>query len=85
MYVLRFEVYVRNNLAMQWNGWCSWGVPKDMGVAVQCYLKAADQGNPFGQNRLAAMYEHGKGVPKNDQEAQKWYALAAAQGICWKQ
>ena len=61
-----------------------WGVDKDLKIAVKCYLKAAEQGNPFGQNRLAAMYEAGEGIEKNAAEAQKWYDLAEAQGICWK-
>ena len=42
---------------------------------------AADQGNATAQNNLGKMYANGdQGVPQDDQEAVKWYHLAAEQG-----
>ena len=44
------------------------------------FLKAAKQGNAVAQYNLGVMYQQGKGVPKNDKTAGKWYTLAAEQG-----
>lgn len=49
-------------------------------VQAQGASTAATQGDPDAQNRLGAAYAHGRGVPKDDGEAVKWYRLAAAQG-----
>ena len=44
-------------------------------------LKAlAEQGVAKAQHKLGWMYDFGKGVPKNDKEAVKWYRKAAEQG-----
>ena len=40
----------------------------------------ASQGMANAQNNLGWMYEEGKGVTQNYQEAEKWYRLAAEQG-----
>ena len=42
--------------------------------------KAAGQGNAAAQNNPGVMDITGKGVPKNDAEAMKWYRKAAKQG-----
>ena len=39
----------------------------------------AEQGDAWYQTELALMYHHGKGLPKNYQEAARWYRLAAEQ------
>ena len=38
------------------------------------------QGDAQAQNNLGVMYENGRGVPQDYDEAVKWYRLAAAQG-----
>ena len=40
----------------------------------------AEQGNARAQYFLGLMYNEGKGVPKDQKEAFKWYRLAADQG-----
>ena len=45
------------------------------------YLKLAECGDAFGQNRLADMYDRGLGVPRDYEEAAKWYRFAAEQGV----
>src|SRR5581483_11971275 len=45
----------------------------------------AEQGQQWAQRRLAAMYEAGKGVPQDYEEAVKWYRIAAAQEDDWAQ
>jgi TPR repeat protein len=40
----------------------------------------ADQGLAAAQYNLGIMYRNGRGVPKNDSEAVKWYRKAADQG-----
>ena len=54
------------------------GVDQDYKAAAKWYRKAADQGSPFGQLRLAAFYSQGKGVAKNLKEAEKWYLRSAS-------
>ena len=56
------------------------GVEKDEETAVYWYRKAAEQGDPTGQSRLAHMYRFGKGVEQDISQAFYWYNLAAAQG-----
>ena len=41
---------------------------------------SAEQGNPIAQYNLGLMYANGRGVPRNDAEAERWYRLAAYQG-----
>jgi TPR repeat protein len=43
------------------------------------------QGSAVAQNNVGAMYEHGKGVTQDYQEAVKWYRLSAAQGLAGAQ
>ena len=40
----------------------------------------AEDGIPIAQNILGTMYNHGKGVPQNDNTAVKWFTKAAKQG-----
>jgi len=71
------------------------GVKQDYAEAVRWYSKAAEQGNVeifnklcefanngivHAQRELACMYEQGKGVQKNCEEALKWYYEASVQG-----
>lgn len=43
-------------------------------------LEKAEQGDADGQWRLGLLYHHGQGVPHDDEEAVRWYRLAADQG-----
>ena len=40
----------------------------------------AELGSPIAQLKLARAYEHGDGVPQDDQIAAEWYRKAAEQG-----
>jgi TPR repeat protein len=44
------------------------------------YLAQAEEGESLGQSLTGSFYERGVGVPKDYQEAMRWYRLAAAQG-----
>ena len=43
-------------------------------------LHHANQGYARAQVELGYRYEHGKGVPQNDDKARKWYRMAAEKG-----
>jgi TPR repeat protein len=40
------------------------------------YRKAADEGNSEAMHNIASLYEKGLGVPKDEDEARKWYRKA---------
>jgi TPR repeat protein len=42
--------------------------------------KLAEQGDPWYQTEMAMMYHRGKDVPRDYDQAAKWYRLAATQG-----
>jgi TPR repeat protein len=44
------------------------------------YTLAAEQGDATAQNKLAMMYEYGRGVAQDDAAAQRWHGRALAQG-----
>ncbi len=48
---------------------------------IELARRLADQGNAEFQFNLGVMYDNGKGVPQDYQEAVKWYRQAAQQGI----
>jgi len=48
---------------------------------VKWYRLAAEQGYASAQYNLALMYDNGRGVPQDYQEAVKWYRRAADQGV----
>jgi TPR repeat protein/SpoVK/Ycf46/Vps4 family AAA+-type ATPase len=59
-------------------------------VDAQCKLSqhyriAAEQGYAYAQFGLGWIYEHGKGVTKDVQEAIRWYRRAAEQGYAYAQ
>lgn len=54
---------------------------EDWKEAIRWYRMAALQGYGAAQLALAAIYENGKGVPKNPKEAFGWYLKAAEQGL----
>ena len=57
----------------------------DYRTAHREFLKAAEQGNAGAQYWLGWMYYKGKGVPKNDAEAARWYREAAKRGDSYAQ
>ena len=52
----------------------------DFSTALREWTTLAEQGDSSAQFNLGVMYEHGRGVPKDDKTAEKWYRLAAKQG-----
>ena len=52
----------------------------DYETALTEWLIDAKQGNMLAQYRIGFIYANGEGVPKNKEEALKWYRLAAEQG-----
>ncbi|MCG8017157.1 MAG: sel1 repeat family protein, partial [Candidatus Thiodiazotropha sp. 'RUGA'] len=44
--------------------------------AVEWFKKAAEQGLAGSQTTLAMLYEEGRGVEKDPEEAKRWYKLA---------
>jgi hypothetical protein len=55
-------------------------LPRDYAEALNWFRKAADRGNPSGQDHLGMMYYLGRGVPRDYTEALKWFRKAAEQG-----
>jgi TPR repeat protein len=52
----------------------------DLSGAAEWLLKAADQGHVKAMKQLASMYKDGRGVPKDETRAAKWYERATQQG-----
>ena len=52
----------------------------DYATALQLMMPLAAKGNAAAQTDIGWMFENGQGVPKDYDEAVKWYRLAAAQG-----
>lgn len=57
------------------------GVEQDWKKAVECYEKAALQGNKEAQCKLGCCYADGSGVEQNVKEAVRWFGKAAKQGF----
>lgn len=53
----------------------------DYAQAIKIWGALATLGNADAQNNLGVMYVMGIGVTRDDQEALKWFRLAAAQGM----
>jgi hypothetical protein len=56
------------------------GTAKADARRVQLTLEAAMKGDAKAQNRLGVFYEIGASVEQNDEEAVKWFRMAADQG-----
>ena len=52
----------------------------DYPTAVKEFQLSAERGDVKAQYNLGVMYQLGLGVPQDDQEAVRWYRLAADQG-----
>ena len=48
--------------------------------AFNWYLRAANSGHPEAAEKVARMYEKGKGTKRNDQKAAAWYRVALEHG-----
>lgn len=57
----------------------SGGVNRDINLAAKWYRMAAEKGDPSAQCRLGSLYFRGLGFPQDNQEAERWFELAAAQ------
>jgi TPR repeat protein len=58
----------------------TWGVERDYAQAHQWLLRAANGGNRDGQIELARLYEFGRGVEKDLEQALHWYEQAVSRG-----
>jgi len=56
------------------------GRPNDVATAAKWYRKAAEAGNPLGENNLADLYLRGEGLKQDDSAAFFWFQQAALQG-----
>ncbi len=50
-------------------------------AALAIFMSLADKGHPIALKNLGAMHENGQGVPKNQDEAAKWYLRSAEKGF----
>lgn len=57
----------------------------DYATALNMHRPLAEHGDMRAQFALGFMYSWGMGVARNDQEAAKWYGLAAGQGFAGAQ
>ena len=55
-------------------------VKKNYKSSFELFLKAAEDGNLYAQEKLGDMYYEGEYVKKNYSKALEWYNKAAAQG-----
>jgi TPR repeat protein len=68
------------------SAWADWddGVAAyaagDYAMARRRWFPQAEQGDAKAQYNLGVIFANGKGVPKNEGEAIKWYSKAAEQG-----
>tara|TARA_A100001037_G_scaffold254594_1_gene239762 strand:+ start:39 stop:530 length:492 start_codon:yes stop_codon:yes gene_type:complete len=53
----------------------------DFATALREWTPLGKQGDADAQYNLGVMYTNGKGVPRDNKTAVKWYRLAAEQGI----
>ncbi len=56
------------------------GYPKDEQKAIELYLQAATMGDSTAQRWMGWRYRQGRGVKKNEQQANFWFSKAAQQG-----
>jgi TPR repeat protein len=53
------------------------GLKKDYTEAALWYRKSADQGNVYAQASLGILYRAGKGLPRDNVQAEMWFSIAA--------
>ncbi len=59
--------------------------PPDYSELLEDSRGPAEEGNPFAQSTLGALYYFGDGVPEDLGEALRWFRLSAAQGVAYAQ
>ena len=59
---------------------CSEALKAPSSAEIALLLKEAEKGDPVAQNSLGVMYATGRGFPKDEVEAVKWYRTSADQG-----
>ena len=52
-------------------------IPKDSNLALRCLATAADAGHSGAQCEMGLRYRDGRGLPRDQAEAYKWFKLAA--------
>jgi len=57
------------------------GVPADPTQAAEAYARAAQDGHPVAQLRLALLLQEGRGVERNPEEAVRWLTRSAEDGL----
>lgn len=55
----------------------------DYAEAAKWLRMAAERGHGGARNNLGYLYQHGLGLPQNDEEAFRWYKKAAEGGLGW--
>ena len=74
----RGDIHAIHNMGvMYYNGF---GIYRDYGEALQCFLIAAEYGIADAQNNVGSMYAHGLGVGQDLVKARMWFDIAAANG-----
>ena len=58
-------------------------IEPDYSLALKYYQKASDQNHGWATNNLGALYENGRGVPKNDDKAYEYFKKAASEHSQW--
>ena len=53
----------------------------DFAAALREWVPLAEQGDASARFNLGVMYESGKGIPRDNAEAVKWYRKAAERGL----
>ena len=62
-----------------------YGISKDLTKAIECYTKAANQGDAKAQYNLGLCYYYGQGVSQDYEKAFHWYEKAANQEtVLWR-
>ena len=61
-------------------GGCRISVADEIQNRISKLKQSAEKGNPAAQWALGRRYRNGRGVPKDDKQAAKWFRQAADQG-----
>jgi TPR repeat protein len=57
------------------------GTTQDDAKAAELLLEVAEQGYVDAQYTMGLLYKNGRGVPRNDTQAERWFKRAAEQGL----
>lgn len=71
----------KDEIALQKIGWIYAVIKQDYVKAKGHFLGAAELGDAYAQFNLGLMYQYGMGVDASNQEAIRWYRMAADQGL----